>query len=127
MGGQGKWRIQVLNVQHSLHLKECKRNNSPLTYVEDAHVQQLVSKGQKPREIMEATQLALIKAGAPKLHSGGVAGGCGISMYWYCIGMYRICIGMYRICIGMYGTCIDGGGHHRKKGGKLVHAFRPLV
>ena len=49
MGGQGKWRIQVLNVQHGLHLKECKRKNSALTYVEDAHVQQLVAKGQKPR------------------------------------------------------------------------------
>ena len=80
---------------------------SPLTYVEDAHVQQLVSKGQKPREIMEATQLALVKAGAPKLPSGGVAGACGISMYWYCICMYCICIGMYRICTDMYGTCID--------------------
>ena len=107
MGGQGNWRIQVLNVEHGLHRKEHKRKNSALTYVEDAHVQQLVSQGQKPREIMEASQLAAINTGAPKLPSGGVAGGCGISMYRYCIGTYRICIGMYRICIDMYCTCID--------------------
>ena len=105
--GQGKWHLEVLNVEHGLHLKERQRKNSALTYEENAHVQQLVSQGQKPREIMEASQLAAIKAGAPKLPCGGVAGGCGISMYRYCIGTYRICIDMYRICIDMYCTCID--------------------
>ena len=73
----GKWRPQVLNVSHSVRVKERQRKNSALTHIQQSLVEDLVAKGKRPKYMRNQANLEQIRKGVvEKNPAGNIVGKC---------------------------------------------------